>query len=457
MKRLNMMFTLGICFGMLFPSWGAEKSLERVWSRYGDVKVKSVFDQEGRLVSVQAWNRKSGAPAAVPETYLNPKASVDVKKMSGDTAKLRGSLDEMAFRMAALEDGLYNKMTSSPRPGKKSKESKAHEGWKFYGVAHLSLLNFDMGAGMESETTLDSNSSRLGFKSSKKLSNGDKVLWQLEASIKGFDGDTASDLTGRNSYLGYSSDWGTIKLGKHDTPYKFSTKKLNLYADRVGDYNGILGSYNGKISAYEERIRVLMFESKKVKDGLNFALAYSNLDQSFDLGAGDLDPEVVSWSLRYPKDDWTFFAAGESHKDGAVGTIDGDALRFGASFKKGQNKYGFIWETIEADAVGSEGSERDAWFLSFAHKRDKNTFNLAYGVADDSQAVAGKDGATHLTLGIDRKLAKGVTAYVVYSQIDNDTNARYGFSDPDSRTAGSIKPAAGEDIQAFGVGLKYKF
>jgi predicted porin len=53
-------------------------------------------------------------------------------------------------------------------------------------------------------------------------------------------------LTSRNSYIGIASDqWGAIKAGKTDAPYKNSTAALNPFSGMLGDNAVIMGNTGG--------------------------------------------------------------------------------------------------------------------------------------------------------------------------------------------------------------------
>ena len=53
-------------------------------------------------------------------------------------------------------------------------------------------------------------------------------------------------LTSRNSYVGFANDdWGSIKGGKTDTPYKNSTAMMNPFSGMLGDYSAVMGNTGG--------------------------------------------------------------------------------------------------------------------------------------------------------------------------------------------------------------------
>jgi predicted porin len=92
----------------------------------------------------------------------------------------------------------------------------------------------------------ESRANRIGVKGSEDLGNGLKAIYQVELGINLNDtnGNVLSNsdsITYRNTFVGLASDWGTLLLGRHDTPMKMSTGKLDLFADTMADYNGTVG------------------------------------------------------------------------------------------------------------------------------------------------------------------------------------------------------------------------
>jgi predicted porin len=101
---------------------------------------------------------------------------------------------------------------------------------------------------------LNSNdrSSRLGVKGSEDLGNGLKAIYQIEFGINLTNpvnnsnianGDSGS-MYMRNSFVGLAGNWGTFLVGRHDTPLKMSTAKLDLFEDTLADYNWTVGFHD---------------------------------------------------------------------------------------------------------------------------------------------------------------------------------------------------------------------
>jgi predicted porin len=91
-----------------------------------------------------------------------------------------------------------------------------------------------------------SRSNRIGVKGSEDLGNGLKAIYQVELGINLSDTNqnvaSGSDaITYRNTFVGLAGNWGTALVGRHDTPLKISTGKLDLFSDTMADYNGTVG------------------------------------------------------------------------------------------------------------------------------------------------------------------------------------------------------------------------
>ncbi|NCA70232.1 MAG: porin, partial [Sphingobacteriia bacterium] len=92
----------------------------------------------------------------------------------------------------------------------------------------------------------EARASRIGVKGSEDLGNGLKAIYQVEfgVNLNDTNGDVdsnADSITYRNTFIGLTGGWGTFLAGRHDTPMKISTGKLDLFADTMADYNGTVG------------------------------------------------------------------------------------------------------------------------------------------------------------------------------------------------------------------------
>ncbi len=114
-------------------------------------------------------------------------------------------------------------------------------------------------------------------------------VWQLEAGIDvsatpGTKISTSNNsnavngaLFSRNSYIGFAGkDWGAVKIGKSETPYKTSTDRLNPFSGEEGDYRVIMGNTGGdnRVEFGLRAAHAIWYESPNW-NGVSFNAMYS--------------------------------------------------------------------------------------------------------------------------------------------------------------------------------------
>ena len=115
-----------------------------------------------------------------------------------------------------------------------------------YGKIWITAESQDREASRESD--LVSNSSRLGIKGEARIGDGLLGIYQLEYEVDPVDG-TADEtknrtLKQRNSFIGIKGSKGTLFLGIHDTAFKGSQFKIDLFNDLAADRKNILHGKN---------------------------------------------------------------------------------------------------------------------------------------------------------------------------------------------------------------------
>ena len=115
-----------------------------------------------------------------------------------------------------------------------------------YGKIWITAESLDRESSRESD--LVSNASRLGIKGEARIGDGLLGIYQLEYEVDPVDG-TADEtknrtLKQRNSFIGIKGSKGTLFLGTHDTAFKGSQFKIDLFNDLAADRKNILHGKN---------------------------------------------------------------------------------------------------------------------------------------------------------------------------------------------------------------------
>src|SRR5262249_35878148 len=104
---------------------------------------------------------------------------------------------------------------------------------------------------------LSTNLSYLGARGFVRIAEPLRFVWQLETQIditvsSGLS-ETSSNksnvvrgsLTYRAHFIGFSTQFGSLKLGKTHTPYRNSTIRMNPFSGMIGDYAVVMGNTGG--------------------------------------------------------------------------------------------------------------------------------------------------------------------------------------------------------------------
>ena len=285
--------------------------------------------------------------------------------------------------------------------------SAAQADSKFYGK-----MNVTAGYNDSAEAFgVESNASRVGIKGSEELASS-KLIYQAEYETD-IDGD-GTVLKQRDSYIGLAySGVGTIKMGIMDTPLKKSQGKYDLFNDIVD-------------------IKTVLDGENRIANSVNYTTAMSGPFQaslSFMMaeGVAGKGSDGISASVTYKEGD--IYAA--VAVDDSVPGKQTSNLRATVIYSLGDMRIGGILNNVDTSDTGAGGDEL-AVGANVSLKMGMNTVKAQFE-SGDQVAV----GATSLSLGVDRKLAKSTKAFAYLNQFDTD--------------------AANSDVLVLALGLEHKF
>jgi predicted porin len=212
-----------------------------------------------------------------------------------------------------------------------------------------------------SALAVSSNKSRFGFRGDEDLGGGLKALWVFEQGVN-FDTGVWGSVN-RDAYVGLGGGFGTVLVGRINTPYKMSTQGMDIFANTRGDYNGIIGAVNAASPTFNNRFSNSIQYKTPDMSGFKGALAYSVNTTDDDLAVSKADNKKDAFSLSgsYTQGPLFLTAAYES-LDAYSGTYpaadDATAFKIGGSFALGgMTTLGAIWESAD---LGGANADRDA-------------------------------------------------------------------------------------------------
>lgn len=322
-----------------------------------------------------------------------------------------------------------------------------------YGKIHTSIdykdNNGSGSAGTKyNEWSLNSNSSRVGVKGSEDLGNGMKVGYLIEWGVD-MDGDSGgSGLSERNRAVTLSGDWGTALAGKWDTPFKTVGRKLDLFGDQIGDTRSL-----SKFGTSDNRAPNVVAYVTPNMSGFSATVAYV-----FDwtgVGPDNQDFDAVSINGIYNNGPLLIAAAYSAYDQNIPGATDSDSWRLGGSYKIGAFKVvGSYTDFNDSNFV--KGLDQELWTIGGSFDMGNNTIKAQYSDLNDSGS-GDKNGSSMWSLGLDHKMSKRTTVYAAYATTDNDKNAVRTSWNGGHDGEGKGLGVAGEDADAFSVGIIHKF
>src|SRR5712691_4325967 len=130
---------------------------------------------------------------------------------------------------------------------------------------------------------VSSNLSNFGVRGSRRLTPYLTGIFQIETEVAfsstpgpTSDAQVKQGLGSRDTYVGLQGNWGAVKIGKEDAPYKRSTARMDPFINSIGDSRSIMGNSGGdNRSEFNTRLpHSVWYESPKIK-GFNASVLFS--------------------------------------------------------------------------------------------------------------------------------------------------------------------------------------
>lgn len=300
-----------------------------------------------------------------------------------------------------------------------------------YGQVNGSVDMVNDGAASSASTNhLVNNNSRLGIAGSEDLGAGLTAEFQAEGTLAITGGGFSFD---RNTYLGLkSAEYGTVRAGQHDTPYKISTRGLDLFADTVAaDNRGLMG--NG---LHDARLKNVLAYISPAMSGLTVAAATVFGAESATTGqtkggalsiAGMFSMDNIYATLAYQNvkagSNGSGYLAADGPIFGGAGVDDeAKALKFGGSYTMDAFKVNAVYEqvTYTDKAAGDEFKNPNLYLAGQYSLSATDAVKLAYTNQADTKVNGVKAADTNtrqVSVGYDHSMSKRTSVYALYTKV----------------------------------------
>lgn len=299
-----------------------------------------------------------------------------------------------------------------------------------YGKVRVATQYHDRGDGSAGDAWgLQDQTSRIGIKGSEDLGGGLKAVYKMEFGVNvgdGFGGKGSGFWSQRNSYVGLAGSWGTLLAGRHDTPHKISSGKLDFFADTAADYDG--GGAKGVNLFNDLRVDGAIAYISPSFSGFTFAGAI--VQTGTDGGFEDADDFASAYSLAAMYKNGPFFGSlayetldPESLAGAAGGTPDDTKWRIGLGILGMSGFSASVIYEDRDDAGFVDGADTTAWQIQAAYDFGNNRVKAMYGDFDDDSAGDTGD-FDAWAIGLQHNLSKRTDAQILYRAKDyDDTDA----------------------------------
>ncbi len=381
------------------------------------------------------------------------------------------------------------------------------------GQMHFSFdsLNGKNAAGndLDRNWNVSSNASNIYFKGTEDLGNGLSAFWQIQTYFSaGGTGNndtsfgTGDGVSSGNTFVGLEGkSWGKVLLGKHESPFKLISRKVDLFNNQIGDTRNLVTNASGAsvsgTSVYslgwDLRPNNVIAYGTPNFNGFSALVAYvTNVGSGVALdsptgaatgtAAGSINTNAVdAWSANATYENGPIFLGlgYEKHNlsklstAAAVNHSDEKAWRLAGGYNFGdfkvvglyQRESGLCVGGITGCATNGTDAKRTTWGLGGAYKMGANTLKLQYYRAGDLSnsglANEGDTGANMWSVGVDHAMSKRTTVYAAYATTNNDRYAAYSaFGGGHGDNPGSVAPTTTQDSKdpsGFSIGVIHNF
>ncbi len=297
---------------------------------------------------------------------------------------------------------------------------------------------------LATRTTVADNSSLIGFRGTEDLGGGLKAFFQLESATPPDAG--GGTFASRNSGVGLQGGFGTIVLGRWDSPMKLSA----IFVDPFGQ---------NTIGGQTTTINTGTFNRREDNMIQYWTPNMSGFSGRFMYGANEAktataNPSNVSFSIDYAQGPFRINYANEKHKDQRGATVTAGIT------EKQQNLAGsFVFGPIKIAALTQKAEltglrDRKANQVAITYTAGMHQFHATAAKLKDGQALTAalQQESKLSAIGYDYLFSKRTTFMARYASMKNNGAGTASLTDAQLPAI-----AAGNDPKGFGMGLRHTF
>ena len=326
-----------------------------------------------------------------------------------------------------------------------------------------------------SRNRVTDQSSLFGIRGTEDLGDGLKAFFQLETVFRldqsaAVGNTTASTFANRNSGVGVQGDFGSVLLGRWDTPWKVVTTAIDPFGDLTP--GGLSGNVQDRSNFDRRENNTVQWWSPNWS-GFQFRAGYAANEGK----TATVNPSGISLTGTYTQGPVYVGYAWERHKDqygaynrtaaAAAATTGADETGqaiFG-NFTFGPMRVGLMSQRFKKNAgptvlAAAQPSDLKSNMLALTYTAGKSQFIWSYMRSKDGaakNATVQPDCKTNV-LGYFYNFSRRTSFLAQWTQINNGVAGQCDFgADRLGSTTGGAFVSADQDPRSFAVGLRHTF
>jgi predicted porin len=322
-----------------------------------------------------------------------------------------------------------------------------------YGRVYETLESLQASAGptgspeIPRRTRVSDQASLLGVRGTEDLGGGLKAFFQLETGFKPDQNDTT--FAARNSGVGLQGGFGSVLVGRWDTPYKVSTYPVDAFGDLTMAGISGLGHDQGNFDRRDQNM--VQYWSPDF-GGFQVKLLW----QTNEAKTATQSPSDTGGLVTYTGGPLYVFLAYEEHKDPTTALRKEKGTSVGGYFNFGPIKLGAEYEEIKRNsAVSTVGdpTKRKEWLASVVYTMGSSQFLFQHQSSQDGGASgAAQPSCKSNSLGYKYNFSKRTFFIAEYMKTDNNDLATCGYA-----TTAPFALKAGNDLTGAAIGIQHVF
>lgn len=288
-------------------------------------------------------------------------------------------------------------------------------------------------------------SSYLGVRGTEDLGGGLSAFFQLETGFRA-DSSTTTFAT-RNSAVGLSGAWGSISMGRWDTPFKTTqVSTIDPWTDlQLGDITGA-AARQGDFSVRAQNM--VMYVSPNLAGFTIRAMYGANEGRT-----ATVNPSLQSASITWARGDASISYAYEKHNDSIEQTttagIDEEGHGISGAYRIGPVKLTGQYGEYER----TNATKQKSYQAGIQYYLGKHQFIATYSASKDggARSAAVQPECDLAAVGYRYNFTRRTFFIASYAKVDNESGNLCNFG------SAPLTITAGQDPQGYSLGMRHIF